>query len=57
MQIIHRTQSENAQGGGLILERALEEEKVYVLCSEELGMSDSDIINSLIIHLLVRSRD
>lgn len=57
MQITRRTHSEKALGGGLILEKGLEEARTYTVCSKEFGMSDSDIFNSLIIHLLMIRRD
>lgn len=57
MQTTGRTHFEKALGGGLILEKGLEELRAYIVCGKEFGTSDSDIINSLIIHLLLISRD
>lgn len=38
MQITRRTHSEKALGGGLILEKGLEEARTYTVCSKEFGL-------------------
>lgn len=43
-------------GGGLVLKSGLGG-KAHVLCWGDFGMSDSDTINSLIVHLLLVRRD